>query len=170
MKLYIRQKVFSWRDKTAITDERGNPVFYAQSEIWSVGRKIHLFDARGQEVAFISQKVLSFLPRYDIWIGGQQVAQIVREFSLFKPRYRVDGIPWHIDGDFWAHEYSMNDGQRQIMALSKHWFTWGDSYEMIVPNPQEVLLSLCVALALDAALDSVRTNDSVVVNNMMMDM
>jgi uncharacterized protein YxjI len=104
------------------------------------------------EVAFIREKVMSLLPRYFVEIGGQVVCQVVKEITFIKPKYRLEGLSWRMEGDFWEHEYVMFDNNRRIMQLSKKWFTWGDSYEMDIVDPQDELLCLCVALAADCAV------------------
>ena len=55
MKLYFKQKVFSLRQRTAITDQYGNLMFTAVGEIISLGRKMHIFDDSNNEVAFVQQ-------------------------------------------------------------------------------------------------------------------
>jgi uncharacterized protein YxjI len=148
MKLYIKQKVFSWREKFAVRDEYGQERWFAQGEVFTWGRKLHIYDAQGVEVAFIRQKVFSFLPRYFIEIGGDVYA-LVREFTFLKPRFRLEKTNWTMSGDFWAHEYEIADGSERVMRMSKHWFTWGDSYELDIFRAENELLSLCVALAVD---------------------
>ena len=148
MKLYIKQKVFSWRDKFAVWDEQEQERWFAQGELFSWGRKLHICDTGGREAAFIRQKLMSFLPRYFIEIGGN-VYTLVKEFTLFRPRYRLEGMPWTMSGEFLAHEYEVTDGAECVMRMSKHWFTWGDSYELDIPRPENELLALCVALAVD---------------------
>ena len=113
----------------------------------------------GREAAFIRQKVMSWLPKYDVEIDGRVVCEIIKEFTFFKQSYRLDGMPWRMDGDFWAHEYSLYDSGRQIMRLSKKWFTWGDSYELDIAQPQDELLCLCVALAVDCAIAQQSNNN-----------
>jgi uncharacterized protein YxjI len=152
MKLYMKQKVFSWRDKFNIADEQGSLRYYAEGELFTWGKKLHIYDSTGQEAAFIRQKLMSWLPRYYVEINGVTVAAVVKKFTFFKPSYRVEGLPWQMQGDFWAHNYVMHDGQRDIMKLSKAWFTWGDSYELEIYDPRDELLCLCVALAVDCAL------------------
>jgi uncharacterized protein YxjI len=155
MKLYLKQKVFSWRDRFYVKDENGKDRFAVEGEIFTWGKKLHVYNESGTEVAFIRQKVWSWLPRYFVEIGGRVACEIVKEITFFKQRYRLEGLPWRLEGDFWAHEYSLNsNGGRQIMRLSKKWFSWGDSYELDIVNPQDELLCLCVALAVDCALAS----------------
>ncbi|MDR2514730.1 MAG: LURP-one-related family protein [Christensenellaceae bacterium] len=148
MKLYIRQKAFSWRDRFAVWDESGKECYYARGEIFSLGRRLHISDASGREVAHIRAKLFSFLPRYFIEIGGASYA-LKKEFTLFRPAFTLEGLPFTMAGDFWAHEYEMRAGDALVMRLSKQWFTWGDAYELEIAAPGDAPLCLCAALAVD---------------------
>jgi uncharacterized protein YxjI len=160
MKLYIKQKVFSWTDKFNIADENGSTRYYAEGELFSWGKKLHIYNHTGREVAFIRQKVMSWLPRYFVEIGGVTVATVVKEFTFFRQSYRVEGPPWHMEGDFWAHDYVMYDkSNNEVMRMRKAWFTWGDSYELEIHNPDNELLCLSVALAVDCAVAQVQDNN-----------
>jgi len=158
MKLYLKQKVFSFRDRFYVKDEAGNDRFYIEGEIFSFGKKLHVYDMGGTEIAFIRQKVWSFMPRYFIETGGKVVCQIVKEFTFFKQSYRLEGLPWHLHGDFFAHEYSLEENGRQIMRMSKKWISWGDSYELDIANPADELVCLCVTLAVDCAMAAQRSS------------
>ena len=148
MKLYIRQKVFSWRDRFSVKDEAQRDRWYAKGEIFTLGRKLRVTDAGGTEVALIRQKLLSFLPRYFIEIGGTEY-EFVREFKLLRPRYTVRNLGWTVDGNFWEHDYSVRGGNGEIMRMSKAWLSWGDYYELDIYDERNELLCLCVALAID---------------------
>jgi len=148
MKLYIKQKVFSWRDKFAVKDEAERDRWFAQGEMFTFGRKLHVYDANGTAVAFIRQKVWSFRPRYYIEMGGKEY-EIVKEFTLLRQKYTIGGLNWAVDGNFMAHEYAVTDGRGDVMRISKEWFTWGDSYVLDIADPQNELLCLCIALAID---------------------
>ena len=154
MKLYLRQKVFSWRDRFIIKDEGGNDRYAVEGELFTWGKKLHIYDASGAKAAFIRQKVLSFMPRFFVEIGGREICEIVKEFTFMRQSYRIAGLPWHLNGDIWAHEYSLVESSgRQIMRMSKKWFTWGDSYELDIADAQNELLCLCVTLAVDCAME-----------------
>ncbi|MCL2513895.1 MAG: LURP-one-related family protein [Oscillospiraceae bacterium] len=148
MKLYIKQKAFSWRDKFFIKDEWGSDRYYAQGELFAWGRKLHLYDMAGNEAAFIRQKMLTWRPRYYIELGGHTYG-LVKEITFLKQKYFIEGLPWGITGDFLAHEYEITDGAYWVMRLSKHWFTWGDSYEVEIRDPRNELLCLCIVLGID---------------------
>jgi len=161
MKLYLKQKVFSWRDRFFAKDENGGDRFAVEGEIFSWGKKLHVYNTNGTEAAFIRQKVFSWMPRYFVEIGGNVVCEIVKEFTFFKPSYILVGIPWRLSGDIFAHEYMLNDNNGgQIMRMSKKWFTWGDSYELDIANPNDELLCLCVTLAVDCALENQKNSSN----------
>ena len=154
MKLYIKEKVFSWGDKFTVKDEYGYDKYVVEGEVFSWGKKLHIYDMTGREVAFIKQEVWSFLPRYYVFCGGQQVAEIKKEFTFLFPKYSIEGLGWEIDGSFLAHEYEITKGGRTIVTISKEWMTWGDSYELNIANPADEILALAVVITIDCVMES----------------
>ena len=154
MKLYIKQKVFSWGDRFYVKDELGNNRYTVQGEVFSFGKKLHIYDASGSEAAFIQQKVFSFLPRFFVYIGGRQAAEIVKEFTLLFPCYRVNGPGWSVEGQFLAHDYEIKQGSRTVAAIRKAWMTWGDSYELNISDTADEVMALAAVLAIDAVMES----------------
>lgn len=152
MKLYIKQKFFSWKDKFYVKDETGADRYYVEGELFSFGKKLHIYDMNGGEVAFIHQKVLSFLPRFYVYVGDTQVAEVVKEFTLFNNRYRIEGLGWDVDGDFLDHDYEITCNKRPIVSISKEWFTWGDSYMLDIANASDAVYALAVVLAIDCVI------------------
>ena len=154
MKLYIKQKVFTWGDKFTVKDINGNDRYYVEGEVFSWGKKLHVYDMNGNEAAFIQQKVFSFLPRYFVYVGDEQVAEIVKEFSFLFPRYSIQGLGWDIEGRFMAHDYEITQNGRPIVTISKEWMTWGDSYELDIADPKDEIVALAVVLTIDAVMAS----------------
>ncbi len=154
MKLYIKQKVFSWGDKFTVKDVSGRDRYYVEGEVFSWGRKLHVYDMGGREAAFIKQEVFSFLPRYYVFVGDEQVAEIVKEFSFFFPKYSIEGLGWSIDGRFTAHDYEITKSGRPIVTISKEWMTWGDSYELDIADPHDEIVALAVVLTIDCVMDA----------------
>ncbi len=156
MKLYIKQKIFSWKDKFYVRDENGNDRYYVEGEFFSLGKKLHIYNMNGDEVAFIQQKLLSFLPRYFVFMGGTQRAEIVKEFTLFRNKYRIDGLGWDVNGDFMDHDYEITSGGRPIVTINKEWFTWGDSYVLDIKDNADEVIALSVVLAIDCVIAAQR--------------
>lgn len=152
MRFYIKQHIFSWGDRFSIYDGAGAEVYCVEGEVFTFGKKLHLLSMRGEELAYIHQKVFSFLPRYHISRRGEIVATVVKEFTLFRHEYTVEGLGWRASGDFFDHEYSIYDGEHEIARVSKEWFTWGDAYAIDVGEREDVISALAVVLIIDAVL------------------
>lgn len=154
MKLFMRQKFFSWKDKFFVKDEDGKDVYYIEGEVFSLGKKLHIYDMKKNEVAFLHQKILSILPHYFIDVGGQEVAEIIKEFSLLRSKYRISGSDWEISGDFLSHDYRFFSKAKEIAYVHKAWMSWGDSFEIDISEEKNTLMVLCAVLAIDAVLDA----------------
>ena len=152
MKLYIKQKVFSWNDRFTVLDEFGRDRYFVEGEIFSWGKKIHVYDVDGREAAFIQQEIWSFLPRYNVSIDGRHVAEIKQEFRFLFPKYRIEGLNWDIDGSFMAHDYEITRNGQPIVTIQKEWMTWGDSYQVDIKDPRDEIIALAVVLTIDCVL------------------
>ena len=152
MKLYIKQAVFSWNEKFYIKDENGNDKYYAESELLSFGHKLHVYDMRGNEVAYIAEKIFTFLPKFFVYINDVEIAEVVKEFTFWRPSYSINGLGWNVDGSPWQHSYAIYDNGIPIVMIEKEWFTWGDSYMLDIPNPKNEIAALAVALVIDCVL------------------
>ncbi len=154
MKLYIKQKVFSWTDRFTVRDADGQDRYYVEGELFSFGKTLHICDTSGAGRAFIQQKVFSLLPRYFVFVGDRQVAEIVKEPTLFRQKYSIEGLGWEIYGDFWAHDYAIVQNDRMIATIQKEWMTWGDCYEVDIADENDELIALAVVLAIDCVMAS----------------
>lgn len=162
MKLYIREKVFSWGDKFTVKDQYGSDKYMVQGEVFSWGKKLHVSEMTGREVAFIKQEVWSLLPRFCVFCGGRQVAEIKKEFSLFFPRFTIAGLGWEISGSFMAHDYEITQGGKEIVRIRKEWMTWGDTYELDIANPADELIALAVVLTIDCVAEASSNSGSAI--------
>ena len=152
MKLYIRQKVFSWGDRFTVKDAAGNDRYFVEGEVFSWGKKLHVYDPAGKEVAFIQQKTFRFLPTYHVYTNGNLAAEIVKEFSFLRPHYSIHGPGWEATGRIMLHEYEITQGEFPVAAIRKEWMTWGDCYELDIANPNHEVLALAVVLTIDCAI------------------
>ena len=155
MKLYIKQKIFSWNDRFSVYDSFENELFSVEGELFSFGKKLAVFDREGREVARIEQELFRFRPRYHILQNREIKATVVKEFSMFTPYYTVEGPGWEVQGDFFSHDYEITDGGRPVASVQKQWFTWGDTYEVSIDDRYyDPALVLAVAIIIDCVLDS----------------
>ena len=154
MKLYMKQKVFSWKDRFTVWDAWGEEKYFVEGKVLSIGKKLTITDRLGREAAFIHQKVLSFMPRFFVDVDGAEAAEITKKISLFKPKYVVKGPGWEVQGSVFEHDYQITDGGTPVVRIHKKWMSWGDTFELDVAPGTDEVLALAVVLAIDAVLDS----------------
>ena len=154
MRLYIREKVFSWGDKFTVKDQYGNDRYIIQGEVFSFGKKLHVYDMTGREVAFIKQELWTLLPKFYVFCGGEKIAEIRKEFTFFFEKYSIAGLDWEIHGSFLLHDYEITRSGKPIVRISKEWMTWGDSYMLDILDSADELVALAVVLTIDCVNES----------------
>ena len=150
MRLLFKQRLFSWFDSYDIFNEAGDVVYIVRGQL-SWGHCLKIFDASGNEIGTVKEVVLSFLPKFEIYLGGNYAGCIRKELSFLKPKYNIDCNGWHVEGNFWEWDYGIIDMQGQnIAVVSKQIFNLTDTYVIDVFNPQDALSALMLVLAIDA--------------------
>lgn len=151
---YIQQKVFSWKDRFSVKDGNGEDVFRIEGEFISIGKKLHMYDSSGREVFYIVQRIISFMPTYEIYAGNNHVATVSKRISFFTPEYLVEGPGWIVEGSLGAHNYRIRGGNGNVAVIKKAWVSFGDYYEISVGNDVNAKLAVAVAIVIDAVLAS----------------
>lgn len=150
MQLFFKQRLFSWFDSYDIYDEAGETVFTVEGKLaW--GHCLHILDRQGAHIATVQQRVFTFLPKFDLYLGDQQVGTIWKEFTFFKPAFQLDCNGWQVEGNFMEWDYTIiaPDG-RTAAVVSKELFRLTDTYVIDVADPADSLMALMVVLAIDA--------------------
>ena len=149
MRLLFRQRLFSWFDSYDIYDEAGNTVYTVEGKLaW--GHCLHILNAAGDHIGTVREQVLTFLPKFELYVQDQYVGCIQKEFTFFTPKFDIDCNGWQVEGDFMGWEYEITDGQRQVAAISKELLHWTDTYVIDVADGRDGLCALMVVLAIDA--------------------
>ena len=154
MRLYMKQKVFSWKDKFSIKTENGEDKYFVEGKAISLGKKLRVFDSAENELAFVNQKLVSLMPKFSVEMNGEEVAVIKKKMTFLKPKYLIEGPGWEVKGDFFSHDYEIVDNGRTIVAIHKKWMAWGDSFELDIADESHEVLAVAVVLAIDAVMDS----------------
>ena len=150
MKLLFKQRFFSWFDSYDIYNEQGETVFTVEGKL-SWGHCLHILDASGKHIATLQQVVLTFLPRFEMFIGEELIGTVTKEFSFFSPRFTLDCRGWTVTGNFFEWDYSIVDRENHVAAtISKELFQWTDTYRIDVSDPADALSALLVVFAIDA--------------------
>ena len=150
MKLLFKQRMFSWFDSYDIYDEAGETLYTVEGKL-SWGHCLHILDQEGRHIGTVQQKVLTWLPRFELYVGEALIGTIEKEFTFFKPRFNIDFNGWRVEGSFLEWDYSILDERgRPAATVSKELFRWTDTYVIDVAEPGDALCALMVVLAIDA--------------------
>lgn len=150
MKLLFKQRFFSWFDSYDIYNEAGETVYVIKGQL-SWGHCLKIFDTHGNEIGTVEERIFTWLPKFEMYLGNQYVGCISKEFSFFVPRYNIDCNGWHVEGDFFEWDYSIVDASGfNIATVSKELFHWTDTYVIDVNDPKDALCALMLVLAIDA--------------------
>ena len=150
MRMYFKQRLFSWFDSYDIYDEAGN-VMYTVKGQFAWGHCLKIFDACGNEIGTLQERVFTLLPKFEIYLRGQYAGCITKEFSFLKPKFNIDYNGWYVEGNFWGWDYQVYDtGGRCVAEVSKQLLNWTDTYVIDIQNPWDALGALLLVLAIDA--------------------
>lgn len=120
-------------------------------EFLSLGHRLHVYDMNGHEVGLIKEKVLTFLPEFEVMIGGHSCGIIKKKFTFFHPQYELDYNGWHVEGDFLSWNYDVYEACSAVIHITKEPWHWGDTYVIDFLEPKDELMGLMLVLAIDAA-------------------
>ena len=150
MRMMFKQRFFSWFDSYDIYDEQENALFEVQGQLaW--GHCLKIFDACGNEVGTVKEKVLTWLPKFEVYLGERYLGCISKELSFLTPKYDIDFNGWYVEGSFMEWDYTILDSSGNLVAsVSKELFHLTDTYILDVDQEENALPVLMFVLAIDA--------------------
>lgn len=146
--LYIKQKVFSLSGKFTVKDEQENDVYYVEGSFMKIPKSYSIMNSNRNEVARITKKMFSFLPKFFVEVNGREVLMIKKEFSFFKARYNIDAAGIEVRGNWWDMEFEVYQHGKVVGKVNKKWFSWGDSYQVQIEKDdmEEIIIALVIAI------------------------
>ncbi len=163
MKFYIKQKVFTVRNRFDILNLAGEKVYSVEGKFFSLHNRLELLDNSGVPVLHAFRKLLTFLPFYTIENNrGEQLATIKKQFSL-KPNFSITyGYQsYQVNGNFFAHSFEITDGNKTIAYITKKYISFGDSYEIDVIDDQDTSLWLFIVIVIDQVIHENKSSSSI---------
>jgi len=150
MKLMFKQRMFSWFDSYDVYNEAGTKEYVVKGAL-SWGHLLRIFDANGKQIGSVKEEVLTWLPKFEMYLGNSFVGHIRKDFSFFKPKYTIDYKGWHVRGNLLEWNYTILDaGENCVATVSKEILNWTDTYVIDVRDPQDAIYALMLVIAIDA--------------------
>ncbi|MDE7219542.1 MAG: LURP-one-related family protein, partial [Oscillospiraceae bacterium] len=146
----FKQRMFSWFDSYDVYDESGSVLFTVEGKL-SWGHCLHILDVQGRRIGTVQERVLTFLPQFELSAYGEYLGCLKKEFTFFTPRFTFDCSDWQVEGNWAEWDYSIaSPSQGLIAVIGKELFNWTDTYAIDVADPANALCTLMVVLAIDA--------------------
>lgn len=154
MRYHLRERAWSLTEAFIIRDDAGNAVFEVRGKFFHIGDDLVMFDRySGQELVHIKQRILSLLPRYDIYRNGQHWAGIHEQLRLLGERFKVEGengMVFHVDGDIWKWNFNIRDNQGNVMGyINRQFSLFRDSYAVDVAPGVDAPFILSLAIIIE---------------------
>lgn len=148
-KLYIKQKVFSIGEKFTVIDEQERPHYYVEGSFMQIPKHFSIQDSHRREIGSVTKKVFSLLPKFYVEVNDYENIVIEKEFTLFKARYNISAQAIRVEGNWWDMDFEVYAYGKQVATINKHWFTWGDSYEVTILDEELERLVISLVIAID---------------------
>lgn len=158
MRYHLRERAWSLREDFLIRDDAGNAVFEVRGKFFHIGDDLVLFDRHNrQELVHIKQRVISLLPHYDIYRGGQHWASVSEQFRLFGERFKVqgdNGMVFHVDGDIWQWNFGVSDDYGNLLGrVSRQLSIFRDSYALDIAAGVDAPFIIALAIVIEMVRD-----------------
>lgn len=154
--LYMKQKVFSLSGKFTVKDKEQQDIYYVEGSFLQIPKTFTIMDPARSEIALITKKVFSFLPKFFVEVDGREALTIKKEFTFFKPRYTIEAEGIDVQGNWWDMNFDILKHGKVVGTVSKQWLSWGDTYEIqILDEEMEHLI-----IALVVAIDCVKSDEA----------
>ncbi len=152
MKLYIKQKIFSIGERFAVKSEYGEDRYFVEGSVFNIPKRFRILDRNGNERLLLEKSIFTFMPTYDIIRNGSIAATITKKLTFLTSSYEIQGSPFSVEGDLFAHDYTIFRDGNACAHISKEWFTWGDSYMLDNYGNEDEEMLLAILIVIDFVL------------------
>ncbi len=163
MKYVVREKIFTIGNKFQIKDEQGIPRFEVVGKVFTIGKKLNIYDMLGSNVSHIEQKILRFLPEYNIYLNNKLGATIKQKLTLFRSKFSInsDFGKFDVDGDIFAYNFSIYKNGRKVAKINKKWVSFSDTYMVDIDDNENQAFILSIVIVLDQVLHDYKHKSNV---------
>lgn len=163
MQYFIKQKVFSLKDKFNVVNGNQETLFQVEGKMFSLRNKLNLMDPSGATLFTAQKKLFKIFPEYIILSNdGTEVARVKRKFSILTQKYDVfeGNNEMDVEGNFLGHSFQVNKNGRIAASIIKKYLSFGDSYVIDVEDENNAVLYLFIVIIIDQIAQAAQRNRS----------
>jgi len=158
----MKQKVFSFRDRYKVMDQDQNVLYHCEGKLFSISRRMKFVETSTDNVLFnFRRKILSFLAKYYLTDPeGNEVAVVKRKFSILKPKVEIESQLGNLtlEGDYFAHNFTLFEDGLELANVQKKWISWGDSYVISIQDEKRTHFLLAIIILIDSIFHENNSN------------
>lgn len=147
--LYVKQKLWSLKEKFTVTNVEQQDLYFVEGSFLKIPKSYTIRTLNGKEIAVITKKIITFLPKFEVDILGQPPVIIQKDFTFFKDKYSILSEGIEVRGDWWDLSFEVYKDHQLIGSVESRLFTWADTYEIQVQNEQFEHLMVALTVAID---------------------
>jgi uncharacterized protein YxjI len=154
MRYHIKERAWSLTEAFVVRNDAGHTVFEIRGKFFHIGDNLLMYDHQsGQEVVQIKQQVLSLMPHYNIYRGGQHWASIHEQWRLFGESFKIqgeNGMVFHVQGDIWRWNFTVSDTNGNLLAqIGRQFSLFRDSYAVDVAPGVDAPFVIALAVVIE---------------------
>ncbi len=166
---YMKQKVFSFRDRYKFYDEIQNVVFHCEGKLFSISQKMKFIETSAEkELYSFRRQLFSFMPTYFMYdMNEKQIAKIKRKFTFLKPKLEIDSDfgNYTVEGNYFQLNFTVLEGESEVATVQKKWISWGDSYEISIMNDENYPFLVAMIIMIDRIFHEQKSRNSISFGN-----
>lgn len=154
MRLYFKERAFSWLDSYAICDKLGNLVYNVKGQL-AQGHCLKFYDAAGNEVATIQEQIVDKATNFLMYKGNQYVGLVKKEQSFLSPTYTIEYGNWQVKGNFAKLDYMIvDDAFGYVGSVSRTKLEFASHVVVDSDDSHDSMVVLMIAISIYAELGS----------------
>lgn len=160
MKLYIKNKIFSWGGGSKVVDENNNPVFIVKGKVFSPTRKKKICDLNGNVLFVVRNKWFNWFVHSAFVYDNKKnkIAKIKDKFFSVKGDFIVEGYQDEImvDGKFLSFTSNIVRNGEVIGTIRRQITLIADAFELEA-NEEDMPFLIALIIAIDNIVDKKRS-------------
>ena len=160
MKVYIKNKFWSWGGGSSVVNENNEPVFQVKGKVFSITRKKYLCDLDGNRLYTIRNKWFNwFIHKAFIYDSdNNKIATVKDKWFNIKNEYFIEDYKDEIkiDGQFFSLSSTILKNGEPIGTIRRKLTFINDAFELEA-NEQDMPFLIALVIAIDNITDKKRT-------------
>ncbi len=150
MKLLFRERAFSWLDSYDVFREDGTVAYRIEGKL-AFKHRLEIRSPEGNVLLEVKENFTWLQPEFTIAQAGKVRGKIIKEFTLFRPKFQIKFRSWQITGNFLEWDYRIQSPEGCVAAIRKKIWNFTDTYELEITDPADALDVQALVVAIDVA-------------------